>query len=91
METIKNLLKNGKNPNIIRIDYDQVEKMKYYQYRFKLDKNTLLDFKYYLDNNNISQIFIKDYEYLGFYKVEIIDDILNNLNNKINTDKYLIK
>jgi hypothetical protein len=91
METIKNLLKNSKNPNIIRIDYDQVEKMEYYQYRFKLDKNTVLDFKYYIDNNNISQIFIKNYEYLGFYKIEIIDDILNNRNNKINTEKYLIK
>lgn len=91
MNTIKELLKNTKNPNILRIDYDQVENKKYYQYRFKINKDITLDFKYYIDNEYISQIFINNNEYLAFYKLEIIDDILNNINSRINTDKYLIK
>jgi hypothetical protein len=91
MNNIKQLLKNAKNPNILRIDFDQVENKKYYQYRFRINKDINLDFKYYIDSEYISQIFINNNEYLAFYKVEIIDDILNNLNLLINTDKYLIK
>jgi hypothetical protein len=91
MDNIKQLLKNSKNPNIIRIDYDLVENKKYYQYRFKINKETNLDFKYYIDTEYISHIFINGNEYLAFYKIEIIDDILNNVNSRINTDKYLIK
>jgi len=90
MEEIKNLLKDPNNKNILRIDFDQVENKKYYQYRFKFNNNNL-DFKYYIDNNQVSQIYINSNEYLGFYKINIIDEILKNINVKINTDKYLIK
>ena len=91
MNNIKQILKNSKNPNILRIDFDQVENKKYYQYRFKINKDITLEFKYYIDSENISQIFINGNEYLAFYKIEIIDDILNNVNSRINTDKYLVK
>lgn len=91
MNKIKQLLKNSNNPNIIRIDFDQVENKKYYQYRFKIKNDIILDFKYYIDTQNVSQIYINNNEYLGFYKLEIIDEILNNYNTKIKTEKFLLK
>lgn len=91
MNNIKQTLNNSKNPNILRIHFDEVENKKYYQYRFKINKHINLDFKYYIDSEHISQIFVNNNEYLGFYKPEIIEDILNNINSRINTEKYLIK
>lgn len=90
MEIIKNVLKNKNNPGIIRIDYDHVENQMYYQYRFKINKDTTIDFKYYADKNIISQIYLNGIEYLGFYKVDIIDEILKNIDKKINTKNFLI-
>ena len=90
MKNINGLLKNPNNPNILRIEYDEVEKTTYYQYRFKINDN-VLDFKYYLNNNEVSHIYINNNEYLGFYRIDIIDEILKNVNIKINTNKFLIK
>jgi hypothetical protein len=86
----ENKLSDINNKNIIRIDFDPVENKKYYQYRFKLNNNNTISFKYYI-NNVISQIYTENIEYLGFYKVEFLEEVFKNNNKKINTDKFLIK
>lgn len=90
MNTIKQIkLSDIKNKNIIRIGLDPVENKKYYQYRFKLNNETYLYFKYYM-NNSVSQIFINDQEYLGFYKTNILSEILKNNNKRIDTKNFII-
>lgn len=90
MNTIKQIkLSDIKNKNIIRIGLDVVENKKYYQYRFKLNNETYMYFKYYL-NNSVSQIFINDQEYLAFYKTNILSEILKNINKKIDTKNFII-
>lgn len=90
MNIIKQIkLSDIKNKNIIRIGLDVVENKKYYQYRFKLNNETYMYFKYYL-NNSVSQIFINDQEYLAFYKTNILSEILKNINKKIDTKNFII-
>lgn len=71
MNITENLNKQS-NKNIIRIDIDEIGK--YYQYKFMI-KNECIYFKYYYKLNRISQIYYKNLEFLGIYKINKLNII----------------
>lgn len=86
---IFNKIINDKN-NLLRKDYSNELKEYYYQYKFKVNKENNLYFKFFPKSNFISEIYISDKEYLGIYKLDFINVLLDKTNKNINSKNYLV-